>query len=210
MGRWGFRMFLEMIPPHMSITNLLGEPLGVFQGDLDLETCADFETMVVNFLKDERVGPQILVTPAMRETGQKIIDSAEEQNNGGSGASYLLDNIKRGDPAIREILDHAVCFTALDLAKGDEFAEIIIGALMMQAGAKLRPKDKRRLRKILAVFPEGDDELPENGFSNAGQAQFSAALDHYRAGTPRDFQCPRSVVVDHVYFSPSVPLLTNK
>lgn len=193
----------------MSITDIFDEPLGLFQGDLDLETCADFETMAVNFLKDEAVGPQILNTPAMRETGQKIIDSAEEQNNGGNGGSYLLDNIKRGDPAVREILDHAVGVTALDLAKGDEFAEIIIGALMMQAGAKLRPKDKRRLRKILPVFPEGDDKLPENGFSNAGQAQFSAALDHYRAGTPRDFQCPRSVVVNPMSFSTSVPLLTN-
>lgn len=201
-------MFLEKIPPRMGITDIFDEPLGLFQGDLDLDTCADVETMVVNFLSNEEVGPQILITPAMRETGQKIIDSAEEQKNGGSGGSYLLDNIKRGDPAIREILDHAVCFTLLDLSKGDEFAEIIIGALMMQAGAKLRPKDKRRLRKILAAFPEGDDELPENGFSNAGQAQFSAALDNYRAGTPRDFQCPRSVGVNHVSFSSNAPILT--
>lgn len=155
--------------------------------------------MVVNFLKSD-VGEQILITPEMRETGQKIIDSAEGLEAEGSSGSYLLDNIKRGDPAIRSILDNAVCMTLLDLARGDKFTEIIIGALMMQAGAELRDEDMERLREILACFPDGEDELPENGFSNAGQAQFSAALDHYRAGVPRDFLTPRSVVLIHVSY----------
>lgn len=195
MGRWGFRMSLEIITPHLIITDTLTP--GLFEGDRDLDTCDDVETMVVNFLKSD-MGDQILTTPEMREAGQNIIGSAEGPETEASGGSYLLDNIRRGDPVIRMILDNAVCMTLLDLAKGDEFSEIIIGALMMQAGAQLRDEDKTRLREILACFPDGHDELPENGFNNAGQAQFSAALDHYRAGVPRDFQTPRSVALSYV------------
>lgn len=140
------------------------------------------------------MGHLILDTLELREAGDKIIKDHEDHENENyedGGGFYLQDQIKCGDPVVRRILDNAICYTLFDLAKGDEFTEIIIGAMMMQAGAKLRAKDNRRLRKIVSYYPEGDTELPENGFNNAGQAQFSAALDHYRAGTPRDFQTPR-------------------
>lgn len=127
----------------------------------------------------------------------EIIKDADEECQEDGSACYPLDSIEQDDPVVRKLLDNAICFTLLDLAKSEEFIEIVVGAMMMQAGAKLRPKDKRRLRKIVAYYPEGDTWLPENGFSNVGQAQFSAALDHYHAGTPRDFKTPRWVLVKH-------------
>ncbi|KAJ4422630.1 hypothetical protein N0V82_002749 [Gnomoniopsis sp. IMI 355080] len=174
MGRWGFRLF---------------------EGDADIDARSEIEGLIVDFLKSEEEGHNILDTPELREVGDRIIQDAARMEDvhddlRDGGGFYLREKIESGDPVVRKILDNAICHTLFDLAKGDRFVEIIIGVMMMQAGAKLRPKDKRRLRNILASYPHGASKLPENGFDNAGQAQLSAALDHYRAGTPRNFHTP--------------------
>ncbi|KAJ4387869.1 hypothetical protein N0V93_008472 [Gnomoniopsis smithogilvyi] len=169
MGRWGFR---------------------IFQGDADLDTRSDVEESIVTALKSEIFDQILSSDPQMREVANRIIQDATDESVENGGGFYLMGKIESGDPVVREILDSCICDTLFDLAEGEAFTEIIIGVMMMQAGARLRPKHKRRLRQIVACFPEGDTQLPENGFSNAGQAQLSAALDHYEAGIPRDFHTP--------------------
>ncbi|KOC07133.1 hypothetical protein AFLA70_206g001620 [Aspergillus flavus AF70] len=78
----------------------------------------------------------------------------------------------------------------------DNFGDrtIILGALMMRAGAKIRAQDLQHLRDLVPqihcssrfALPLGDE-----GFRTPGRAQFLAALDHYQAGVPRNYLEPR-------------------
>lgn len=60
-----------------------------------------------------------------------------------------------GDHVVRRILDNAICYIHFDLAKGDKFTVILVGAMMMQAGAKLRPNNKRFSPQYRCLLPRG-------------------------------------------------------
>lgn len=151
----------------------------------------DIASLIVSLLKDEEAGPMILNTPEKREVGDKIIKDADDEDSEIGSGLYLQELIQQGDPVVRKILRGRVCHTLFDLTRGDNRSEIIVGAMMMQAGVSLRAKDKRRLRRIIPAYSYGYTELSEEGFENPAQAQVSAALDHHRAGTSRDFSAPR-------------------
>ncbi|KAF3764086.1 hypothetical protein M406DRAFT_330436 [Cryphonectria parasitica EP155] len=159
MGRWGFRLF---------------------QGDSGLDTRSDIEATIVVMVEDEKMAAMILDTAEKREIAKKIL-----QVDGESDQLYLTNHID--DPGVRKILDSCVCEALFKTYRGDKWSEIIFGAMMMQAGARIKKGDLKRLRKIVSYFPYGDTELPENGFENVGQAQFAAAVDNYQAGVPRNF-----------------------
>ncbi|KAF9888851.1 hypothetical protein FE257_008220 [Aspergillus nanangensis] len=75
----------------------------------------------------------------------------------------------------------------------NEYKIIVLGALMMRAGAKIKNEDLQHLRELVPrihcsagyALPIGDE-----GFRAPGRAQFLAALDHYQEGVPRNFQEP--------------------
>ncbi|KAH9904077.1 hypothetical protein F4778DRAFT_790403 [Xylariomycetidae sp. FL2044] len=70
---------------------------------------------------------------------------------------------------------------------------ILVGALMMRAGAKIRPTDIEYLRELVPhmncnhkyVLP-----LSDEGFRGPGRIQFLTALDNYREGIPRRYDEP--------------------
>lgn len=71
---------------------------------------------------------------------------------------------------------------------------VILGALMMRAGANIKPEDIQHLRDLVPqINCNSAATLPlfDKGFRNPGRAQYSAALDHYQPGVPRNFQEPR-------------------
>jgi hypothetical protein len=63
----------------------------------------------------------------------------------------------------------------------------------MRAGAKIKDDDMQHLRELANRFPgkEGYQwPLSDDGFRGPGKAQFLAALDNYKPGTPRNYQEP--------------------
>ncbi|PLB53999.1 hypothetical protein P170DRAFT_469473 [Aspergillus steynii IBT 23096] len=72
-----------------------------------------------------------------------------------------------------------------------KYRTIILGALLMRAGARIKPGDLEYLRIIsnFVVCHSRDIEPGgEEGFVAPGRAQFLAAVDKYRDGVPRGYR----------------------
>lgn len=73
---------------------------------------------------------------------------------------------------------------------------VILAAMIMQSGAKISDDNMQHLREI---FPHMHSSpgyawpLNDADFRDPGRAQFLAALEHYKPGTPRTFCELRSV-----------------
>lgn len=70
---------------------------------------------------------------------------------------------------------------------------ILVGALMMRAGAKIREEDIQHLREVVPQINCNEGyrlPLGDQGFRGPGKRQFLAALDHYQPGVPRSFAVP--------------------
>ncbi|KAK6855030.1 hypothetical protein PG990_008678 [Apiospora arundinis] len=70
---------------------------------------------------------------------------------------------------------------------------ILVGALVMRTGAKIRDSDLQHLRELVPqIHSSPGFALPifDAGFRDPGKAQFLAALDHYTPGTPRNYSEP--------------------
>lgn len=81
----------------------------------------------------------------------------------------------------------------IEFMRSGKYILIIVGALMMRAGAKIRQADLDHLRSIIPDIPSRSTyALPicDEGFRDPGKIQFLTALDNYRAGVPRSFQTP--------------------
>lgn len=85
------------------------------------------------------------------------------------------------------------------LETGDELADdsrlrtVILGAIMMRHGAKIEDDDAKHLREIVDQIYCSEilaSLFLDNGLRGPGKRQFLAALDHYKAGKPRDFLAP--------------------
>jgi hypothetical protein len=75
-----------------------------------------------------------------------------------------------------------------------KYCLIIIGALLMRSGAKIKDEHLRILRDLVPqIHCSNVYALPlfDEGFRGPGKVQFLAALDHYTPGVPRNFQEPR-------------------
>ncbi|RYP74576.1 hypothetical protein DL771_002842 [Monosporascus sp. 5C6A] len=95
---------------------------------------------------------------------------------------------------MRDRLDSGLCDELFDIYRarekeyGGEYRVVILGALVMRTGARIRPSNLAYLRILASrtacrhgyVLPVFD-----NGFRGPGRAQFLAALYHYKAGVPR-------------------------
>jgi hypothetical protein len=90
-------------------------------------------------------------------------------------------------------------FRALEVGGEDppraRYTVIIVGALMMRAGAKISQDDLKHLRELVPTIASREGfalAFCDEGFRGPGKRQFLAALDNHQAGTPRDFLCQRS------------------
>lgn len=67
---------------------------------------------------------------------------------------------------------------------------VILSAMVMQSGAKINDDNIQHLREIVPRIHSSPGyawPLNDEGFRDPGRAQFLAALDHYKPGTPRTF-----------------------
>lgn len=113
-------------------------------------------------------------------------DNAAGQDELTASVRQKLDTDGLGDKLFAKYRD------VNDLFYG-KYQVIVVGALMMRAGAKIRDEDIRYLRDLVPrincnegyTWPLGDQ-----GFRGPGKRQFLAALDHYQPGVPRSFYSP--------------------
>lgn len=80
-----------------------------------------------------------------------------------------------------------------DLLQESKYRTIIMGALIMRAGASISAADLQHLRDLMPQINCTSRRTPfdDHGFRSPGRAQFLAALDHYQPGVARSFQEPR-------------------
>ncbi|RYP70179.1 hypothetical protein DL769_005058 [Monosporascus sp. CRB-8-3] len=100
---------------------------------------------------------------------------------------------------MRDRLDSGLCDELFDIYRarekeyGGEYRVVILGALVMRTGARIRPGDLGHLRDLVCgTTCHHGYALPmfDNGFRGPGRAQFLAALDHYKPGVPRAYGPP--------------------
>lgn len=66
----------------------------------------------------------------------------------------------------------------------------MLGAFMMQLGAKIAPEDRQHLMDIFPEIPSRNGyvlPIGDDGFRDPGQVQYKAALENYVDGNPRSF-----------------------
>lgn len=164
--------------------------IGLFEGDQDLDLVSDISYDV---FKDNQPDPT-------KSTKADQPDSEEDEEDFDPSKDLLLGDVA----AIRAKLDGNGTGDALLAeyrAKEGEFQGqyriLLLGALMMRAGARIRADDLQHLRELVpqVTCNEGSTfVLWDDGFRGPGKRQFLAALDAYKEGVPRDFRAARCVV----------------
>ncbi|OQD63019.1 hypothetical protein PENPOL_c010G01225 [Penicillium polonicum] len=79
-----------------------------------------------------------------------------------------------------------------DLFQEAKYRTIMMGALIMRAGARINAADLQHLRDLVPQIncTSRRTLFDDHGFRSPGRAQFLAALDHYQPGVARSFQEP--------------------
>ncbi|KAF4825708.1 hypothetical protein CGCSCA5_v000309 [Colletotrichum siamense] len=169
MGRWGYR---------------------IFEGDNDIDVaCAikcPYGTGKDNDLHLVRMVNQtdMMAPPEVREF-YKTSEYREELD------AIIMSTREKLDTGLGDQL--FTTYRALEHEDQGKYRVIIVGALMMRAGARIRQADLDHLRELAEGFAGRHgyvSPIAEDGFRHVGKVQFLAALDHYEAGTPRDFGEP--------------------
>lgn len=98
-----------------------------------------------------------------------------------------------GDTMVKKYRD-SVDLADIEWLKHEaEYKFIILGALMMGAGAKIKHDDLQHLRQFASEVRSHENfTLPlwDTGFRGPGKRQFLAALENYTPGTARSFNDP--------------------
>lgn len=189
MGRWGMRLF---------------------EGDRDLDIALE-----INSAFGDSDDKDLHLSAMVNQTD--MLAPAE------SKAFYETDEYKKQLEATvsdrRATLDSGVgnelfrIFRKKENEPNGKYQVIILGAIMMRAGAMIKNDDLNHLRGLvgdvtcrdgltpalrgisgkpsaLRLLAAGRDDT-DNGFRHAGKVQFLTALDQYKPGVPRSFQEPR-------------------
>jgi len=182
MGRWGHRKYglINIMEPW---TN---NALGLFEGDSDCDTVYE----VTSAAKKE-------LTALLKETDLGATTKAKELHDSLDENELLDFEVDE----LRKILDAGLCdrlFKRLRSKTKDsltpELRVILLGMLMMRAGATIKNDDMEYMRTIFPTIPsQSGYALPifDLGFRDPGKAQVAAALEHYKNGVPRDVRDSR-------------------
>ena len=159
---------------------------GLFEGDQDLDTVSDVSGAAKKELKALMKNTDIGATTKAKE----LHDSLDENDL----MDFDVDDL-------RKILDAGLCdrlFTRFRTKTKDsltpELRVILLGMLMMRAGATIKTDDFEYMRTVLPRIPsQSGYALPifDLGFRDAGKAQVVAALENYKNGVPRDVRDAR-------------------
>lgn len=167
MGRWAWRLF---------------------EGDQDLDLAAAVQTddlplfRMVN--QTDMMAPQnyrnYYQTPEYALELQGLVEECRVKLDKGAGKNLLANYRKR------ENEDLGPCQSA-------KYRIIIVGALLMRAGAKIPQDDLDHMRQLANAAhssPHYANPMCDLDFRDPGKMQFLAALDHYQPGVPRSFSEP--------------------
>ncbi|EKV15420.1 Zinc finger, MYND-type [Penicillium digitatum] len=177
MGRWGWRLFESDQDLDVAIA-LSNDNLGITTGHWE-----------------HRLSAMVHQTDMLAPQEAVALYSTTEY-------AYSLANVTI--PYVRQKLDTdnlgERMFTASramesdpdDLFQESKYRTIILGALMMRAGARINRADLQHLRDLVPQIncTSRRTIFEDHGFRAPGKAQFLAALDHYQPGVPRNFQDP--------------------
>uniref|UniRef100_A0A8H7TTE1 MYND-type domain-containing protein n=1 Tax=Bionectria ochroleuca TaxID=29856 RepID=A0A8H7TTE1_BIOOC len=168
MGRWGYRLF---------------------EGDHDIDIAGDLGEILKG--KPLKLSRMVFQTDMLAPQEARMFYQTDEYK------PILEQNVAE----VRAQLDSGLgdCFFEKVLAQAKQntfdgpYRIIIAGALMMRAGAKIKPNHIQYLRGLAPkIHCNHRYALPlfDQGFREPGRVQFLNALDNYAAGAPRDFQEP--------------------
>ncbi|KAM0279718.1 hypothetical protein ACHAQH_004409 [Verticillium albo-atrum] len=171
MGRWGYRLF---------------------EGDQDIDIACDlggaFDSKPILELS-KMVNQTDMMAP------QEARDFYQTEEYVGVLDAIIPKNRKMLDAGLGDKLFDKMRAEEKNptLQAGGSYNMILVGALLMRAGAKIRDKDMEYLRELVPKTPSRPGfALPifDEGFRDPGKIQFLAAMDHYKPGNPRSFQEP--------------------
>ncbi|KAJ5383204.1 hypothetical protein N7517_001115 [Penicillium concentricum] len=176
MGRWGW--------PSIS---------GLFEGDQDLDA-------VLTLTKDLDLKPDSWVYSLSSMIHQTDMLAPAEARALYSTAEYADSLVNVTIPKLdTDNLGERLFATCRakendtdDFLQQSKYQTIILGALMMRAGARINAADLEHLRDLVPQIncTSRRTLFDDHGFRTPGKAQFLAALDHYEPGVARSFQEP--------------------
>jgi hypothetical protein len=189
MGSWGMRLFegdrdLDIV---LEINSALGDS---DDKDLHLSQMAHQTDMCAP--------PDARAYYETEEYKKKLQDTVSDRRN--------TLNSGVGDELFR-------IFRKKEHEPNGKYRVVLVGAIVMRAGAKVKDDDFNHLRELVGQIPCRDGLTPvlrgisgrpsalrllaagldgsDNGFRHPGKVQFLAVLEHYKPGVPRSFQEPR-------------------
>lgn len=182
MGRWGYRKS-ELVKDIRAVTN---NALGLFEGDSDCDTVYEITAAAKKELKTLIKETDICTTTKAKE----VHDSLKE-----------LELLDFDIDELRKVLDAGLCDRLFKKFRGKstgsltpELRVILLGMLMMRAGATINADDMEYMRTVFPQIPsQSGYALPifDLGFRDPGKAQVAAALENYKNGVPRDVRDSR-------------------
>lgn len=136
----------------------------VFGGDIDME--------IVSYV-EEATGVSVHDNPQMLEEARKKLDA-------GLGTQLLQEwRDKEKDES-----------WGMQFLNDPKYLTLVLGAYMMQVGAKISTEDREHLKANFDKCPGKNGyvwPLADDGFRSVGRVQYGAALEHYVDGQPRSF-----------------------
>lgn len=169
---------------------------GLFSIHLDSKIHDELMVAIVHSLQnelDDSNGPGFLNTNDKRAAAQAFIDGMKQVHYGDLSWEPSRRREELNKPGMRQVLESgildALFIAAKDVGDGSNgpLAELILGAMMMRAGVEIPDAHMARLRELVPHLGCGAYMRDDGTFANPGQAQYLAALDLYKAGTPRSF-----------------------
>lgn len=193
MGRWGMRLFEgdQDLDIGIQINQALGDSDDV---DLGLSKMVHQTDMIC----PQETRAYYKTDEYKRELEEIVSDCRDELNSGTGDELFEIFRKKEHEPE-------------------GKYRVILVGAIMMRAGAAIKKDDFDHLRELVPQIPCRDGLHPavrrmdshlaalailgsdmdscDKGFRHPGKVQFLAALENYKTGVPRSFQEPRSVLL---------------
>lgn len=189
MGRWGMRLF---------------------EGDQDLDIALEINKAFGDSDdKDLQLSPLIHQTDMCAPPDARAhykTDEYKKELEGFVSKSRSTLNSGIGDELFK-------LFRKREHERNGKYRVIIVGTIMMRAGAVIKDDDFNHLRELVPKIPSRDGLKPvlrnnpalrspsallaaaldgdDRGFRHPGKVQFLAALENYKPGVPRSFQEPR-------------------
>ncbi|XXH02189.1 hypothetical protein Hte_008557 [Hypoxylon texense] len=169
MGRWGMRLF---------------------EGDQDMDMVIEIDA---TFGKDKNtLGlPQMVHQTDMLAPleARMYYQTKEYQEELTEIVAKVRAKLDSGDTG-QKLISH---WRAKESEHGGKYNVIIVGALLMRAGAKINESELQHLRELVPCINCNQvytSPCRDEGFRGPGKAQFLAALDNYQPGVPRSYQEP--------------------